>query len=72
VKLTKKCSECGGTEIYTSKSKGTVGVELLPRIGGLMAVPLLEIYACGGCGHHQVFVPPLYLKEIKENYEPHQ
>lgn len=68
MKFTKKCSECGGTDIYTTKSAGPAGVQLLPHIGGLLAAPQLEIYVCGGCGHHQVFVPPLYLKEVKERY----
>lgn len=72
MKLTKKCPECGGTEIYTSTTvSGAENFNLLPHIGTIFWPEKLEIYICGGCGNHQVFVPEKYLDKVKERYDRH-
>ncbi|BCM90163.1 hypothetical protein IAD21_02014 [Abditibacteriota bacterium] len=73
MKLTKQCSECGGREIYTT---GTYRISpsniLLPRITNFTKQPRVEIYVCGNCGFHQMFIEQETLQKVKEKYKRYE
>lgn len=68
MKVTKKCSECGGSEIYRTviSSGGGHAPDMLPGAHPWWRGGKMEIYVCGGCGHYQFFVPAEYLANIKQ------
>ena len=73
MKVKKQCSECDGAEIYTAKS--AVGMHtgnLVPSVkGSLLAGIKVDIYVCGGCGCHQIFVAEEHLGEVREKWQQH-
>ena len=70
MKVTKQCSECGGREIYTSEGPlGGQSACLLPGITTPIKRPHVEVYVCGNCGFHQMFVKPETLEKVKEKYQ---
>lgn len=72
MKISKKCSECGGKEIYrTSTHANGQGTNLLPSIGSLLRYATLDIYICGQCGHYQMFASEQDLEQIKQRYIPY-
>jgi hypothetical protein len=72
MKKTRKCSEYGGTEIYTTLT-GARGqsINLLPNVGSFLSFPLIEVYICGQCGHYQMFLREQDLKQVRERYDRH-
>ena len=67
MKLTRKCSECKGTEIYRAEvgSGGGYAPDMLPGTHAWWRSGKFEVYVCGACGHYQLFVPARALVEIK-------
>ncbi|HYJ89332.1 MAG TPA: hypothetical protein VEW46_24940 [Pyrinomonadaceae bacterium] len=54
MKVTKKCSECGGSEIYRTviNAGGGYAPDMLPGAHPWWRGGHMEIYVCGGCGHY--------------------
>jgi len=69
MKHTKKCSECNGSEIYTTKvgAGGGYAPDLLPGAHPWWRGGKFEVYVCGKCGYYQFFVPEEALRKIKQN-----
>ena len=67
MKLSKKCSECKGSEIYRTKvgAGGGYAPDMLPGAHPWWRSGKLEVYVWGTCGHYQLFVPAEALLEIK-------
>ena len=68
MKLTKKCSECHNSEIYTTTvvAAGGYAPDMLPGTHPWWSGAHFEVYVCGKCGHYQFFVPPDSLAKIKQ------
>jgi hypothetical protein len=66
MKKTKKCSECGGHEIYLAVigAGGGYAPDMLPGAHPWWRGGKMEVYVCGACGHYQFFVPEEYLANI--------
>jgi hypothetical protein len=69
MKRTKKCAECGGTEIYRADvgAGGGYAPDMLPGAHDWWRSGTLEVYVCGSCGHYQFFVPEDYLNRVKQS-----
>lgn len=69
MKKTKKCSECGGSKIRTTKvaAGGGYAPDLLPGSHPWWREAELEIYVCCTCGHFQYFVPTSALESVIES-----
>ena len=68
MKRTKKCSECGGGEIYRAEiaAGGGYAPDMLPGAHAWWRAGKMEVYVCGSCGHYQFFVPEEYLSKVKQ------
>lgn len=68
MKITRKCSECGGSEIYQAviSAGGGHAPDMLPGAHPWWRGGKMEVYVCGKCGHYQYFVPTEYLANIKQ------
>lgn len=68
MKVTKKCSECGGGEIYRTviSAGGGHAPDMLPGAHPWWRGGKMEVYVCGKCGHYQFFVPQEHLENIKQ------
>lgn len=75
MKHTKKCPECGGTDIYkaevTGQSTDAAGPDLLPYLGGFLNRPKFELYVCGTCGYCSWFVGENWRYEVAQKWERH-
>jgi hypothetical protein len=61
MKLTRKCPECGGTEIWHSTvGAAGQGINLIPKTGGSVF---------GDCGFYQLFVGDKWLSEVTLKWE---
>ena len=69
MKHTRRCSECGGTNIRTTtvSAGGGHAPDLLPGTHSWWHTGSLEIYICLGCGHFQFFVPSDELSDVAES-----
>ncbi len=65
----KPCRNCGGSEWYAKDvaAESGAGRSLLPL--GLFSDPEFHIRVCGNCGLVDWFVPPTFLKEVKDQFE---
>lgn len=74
MKKTKRCSECGGTDIRTTtvSSGGWDAPDLLPGAHSWGKAGQLEVYVCMACGHFQYFVPEAWLGAVaaSEKFQP--
>ncbi len=74
MKRTRKCGECGGSDIRmtTVLARGGGAPDLLPGTHPLWKSPSLEIYICCLCGYFQYFVPEDALSKVREseNFTP--
>lgn len=59
MKRSKRCGECGGTDIHmtTVSAGGGYAPDLLPGAHSWWTSAELEVYVCGACGYFQYFVP---------------
>lgn len=66
MKHTKRCAECGGTNIRTAnvQSGGGWAPDLLPGAHSMWTSATLEVFICTGCGHFQYFVPTDRLPDV--------
>jgi Zn ribbon nucleic-acid-binding protein len=69
MKRTKKCSECGSSEIYKAEvgAGGGHAPDMLPGAHDWWRAGKLEVYVCGWCGHYQTFVPEKHLHRVKQS-----
>ena len=69
MKHTKRCAECGSTDIRTTTvpSGGGYAPDLLPGAHSWWLSGKLEIYICAACGYFQYFVPSEYLARVLES-----
>jgi len=69
MKHTRRCSECGSTDIRTTTvwSGGGHSPDLLPGAHPWLLSGRIEIYICAVCGYFQYFVPPEYLAKVRES-----
>ncbi len=68
MKRTKRCSECGGSEIYRAEvdAGGGNAPDMLPGAHAWWRSGKFEVYVCGSCGYYQFFVPEEFLSKIKQ------
>jgi len=71
MKQTRRCAECGATDIRTTtvSSGGGHAPDLLPGAHAWWRSGKLEIYVCAVCGYFQFFVPSEYLAKVLESEE---
>lgn len=69
MKRTRKCSECGGSEIYKAEisAGGGYAPDMLPGAHAWWRAGKLEAYVCGSCGHYQFFVSEEHLAKVKQS-----
>jgi hypothetical protein len=69
VKRTKRCNECGATDIRTATTTAGGGhaPDFLPGAHPWWRSGRLEIYVCCACGYFQFFVPEDELQEVRES-----
>jgi predicted nucleic-acid-binding Zn-ribbon protein len=69
MKRTRKCSECGATEIYKAEigAGGGYAPDMLPDAHSWWRSGKLDVYVCGSCGYYQFFVPLEYLPKVKQS-----
>jgi hypothetical protein len=69
MKRTKRCGECGGTDIRmtTVSAGGGYAPDLLPGAHPWWKGGRLEVYVCCTCGSFQFFVPEEMLTEVAES-----
>lgn len=77
MKKSRKCSECGGREIFWDKvdASGGYGPDLLPHVGNLFSLwkeKKFEVYVCGSCGYYQFFVADDGLPQVREKFDKYQ
>lgn len=67
------CPHCGGNEIYyrgvSAKTMPEAGLDLLPGIGKWGQDGKFDFYACGSCGHLQIFVADDMVHFISEKWQ---
>jgi len=73
MKYTKKCPECGGTDIYVNESvcsQGALnGINFLPDVSGqVWGRGSMELYVCGDCGRYAFFVPESTLEAVRKKW----
>ena len=75
MKVTKRCSECGASNIRVTEvsAGGGYAPDLLPGAHPWWKGGKLEVYICCNCGHFQYFVPAAALKEVQasDKFEPY-
>jgi hypothetical protein len=71
MKHTKRCDECGGTNIRTTtvSTGGGYAPDLLPGAHPWWKSGKLEVFVCAACGHFQFFVPSDVLPSVIESPE---
>jgi hypothetical protein len=69
MKQTRRCGECGATDIRTTtvSAGGGHAPDLLPGAHSFWRSGQLEIYICVACGHLQFFVARKYLPKVMES-----
>lgn len=69
MKKSKRCNECGGSDIRTTvvSAGGGYAPDLLPGAHPWWRGAHLEVYVCCLCGHFQYFVPEEALPEIRQS-----
>lgn len=69
MKQAKRCSECSGTEIYTStvSAGGGYAPDILPGAHPSWRSGKIDVFICGTCGNFQYFVPDEALDEVRES-----
>ena len=69
MKRTKRCGECGTSNIRTTTvwSGGGHSPDLLPGAHPWWKAGQLEVYVCCTCGHFQYFVPEEILPRVVES-----
>jgi predicted nucleic-acid-binding Zn-ribbon protein len=74
MKHSKKCPECGGTEIWHSTvGAAGQGINLLPKTGrAIFDLPQFDAFVCGDCGFYQLFVGDKWLSEVTLKWELYQ
>ena len=74
MKRSRKCSECGSSDIRmtTVFAGGGYAPDLLPGAHPWWKSAKLEIYVCCTCGYFQYFVPESGLAAVRESkkFEP--
>jgi hypothetical protein len=71
MKRTRRCNECGGTNIRTTTvpAGGGYAPDLLPGTHPWWKSGKLEVFVCATCGHFQFFVPSNVLASVIESDE---
>ncbi len=71
MKRTKRCNECGRTNIRTTtvSAGGGYSPDLLPGAHKWWKSGVLEVFVCATCGHFQFFVPSDVLPSVIESPE---
>jgi hypothetical protein len=66
MKRTRRCSECGASDIRTAtvSAGGGYAPDLLPGSHPWWRGGELEVYICCACGHFQFFVPENALASV--------
>lgn len=66
MKKTRRCSECGESNIRTAvvSAGGGYAPDLLPGAHAWWKTGQLEVYVCCTCGHFQYFVPEEALPRV--------
>jgi hypothetical protein len=74
MKHSKKCPECGGTEIYTQRLIGSSASNafLYKADRSLFDFPKFDAFCCANCGCYQLFVGEEWLPEISEKWSRHE
>jgi hypothetical protein len=69
MKQTRRCSECGATDIRTATvpAGGGHAPDLLPGAHSFWRQAKLEVYICAACGYFQYFVPREFLGKVIES-----
>ncbi|HJQ39982.1 MAG TPA: hypothetical protein VKB93_22795 [Thermoanaerobaculia bacterium] len=69
MKRSRKCPECGGSDIRmtTVWSGGGHSPDLLPGVHPWWKSGQLEVYVCCACGYFQYFVPERFLSKVRES-----
>jgi hypothetical protein len=69
MKKTKRCNECGATDIRMTvvSSGGGHAPDLLPGAHPWWRSGKLEVYVCCACGYFQYFVPEESIPEIMQS-----
>ncbi|HEV7765291.1 MAG TPA: hypothetical protein VGQ76_09835 [Thermoanaerobaculia bacterium] len=69
MKRTKRCGECGTSNIRTTtvSAGGGYAPDLLPGAHPWWKGAVLEVYVCCTCGHFQYFVPEAALQGVIES-----
>ena len=67
MKRTRKCGECGSSDIRTAtvSAGGGYAPDLLPGAHVWWKSATLEVYVCCTCGHFQYFVPDAVLPMVR-------
>jgi hypothetical protein len=73
MKRTKRCGECGTSNIRTTtvSAGGGYAPDLLPGAHSFWKSGQLEVYICCTCGHFQFFVPEAGLPKVLESKSFH-
>jgi len=69
LKITKRCGECGASNIRTTtvSAGGGHAPDLLPGAHPWWKSGKLEVYVCCACGNSQYFVPREDLQKVLES-----
>ena len=67
MKQSKKCPECGRSNIYMGIVSAGSQQEVLPGAIPWYKVAKLEVYVCTDCGFYQHFVPAELLAGVRES-----
>jgi hypothetical protein len=69
MKKTRRCNECGASDIRTTtvSAGGGHAPDLLPGTHPWWKSGRLDVYICCACGHFQYFVPDEALPEVMQS-----